>query len=130
MSLKQTVTKFLSNHAETSDHHWNTSLQTHYYKTSKEKALNKLEELYTKSKVYSMQSISEEHGEISVYYKKTFIIATVISVRPYKTAIDFSVTTETVLPFDFGNSSKVIERLYDELNNELPYINSKNQTLQ
>lgn len=122
MSVKQTLTKYLSNHAETRDNHEDPSLQTHYYKTTKDKALAKLEELYTKPKNYSIHSISKEHGEISLHYKRTFIIATIISVRPYNTAIDFSVTTESPLPFDFGNSSRTIERLYQQLNKELPYI--------
>lgn len=126
MSIKQTIAKYLSNHAETKDNHPDTTLQTHYYKTTKEKAFAKLEELYTKSQNYSVHSISKEHGEISLNYKKTFIIATVISVRPYNTAIDFSVTTETVLPFDFGNSARIIQQLYKQFNNELPYIETKN----
>ncbi|WP_404453486.1 cytosolic protein [Virgibacillus necropolis] len=125
MSIKQTIKKYFSNHSETSDNHLDTSLQTHYYKTTKDKALAKLEELYTKSQNYSIHSISKEHGEISLYYKKTFIIATIISVRPFNTAIDFSVTTESALPFDFGNSTRVIEQLYKQLNNELPYIETK-----
>lgn len=122
MSVKQTLTKYLGNHAETRDNHEDPSLQTHYYKTTKDKALAKLEEIYTKSQHYSVHSTSKEHGEISLYYKKTFIIATVISVRPYNTAIDFSVTTESVLPFDFGNSTRMINQLYQEINKELPYI--------
>ncbi|WP_430784862.1 cytosolic protein [Virgibacillus flavescens] len=126
MSVKHTLAKYFSNHAETSDIHWNPSLQTHYYKTTKDKALSKLEELFGKTQNYAIQSISKEHGEISVYYKKTFIIVTVISVRPHQTAIDFSVTTETVLPVDFGNSSKVIEQLYNQLNKELTYIEKRN----
>lgn len=126
MSLKQTLTKYLGNHAETRDNHEDPSLQTHYYKTTKDKALAKLEEVYTKFQSYSIHSTSKEHGEISLYYKKTFIIATVISVRPYNTAIDFSVTTESMLPFDFGNSSRMIERLYQQINNELPLIKKTN----
>ncbi|ASK62997.1 cytosolic protein [Virgibacillus phasianinus] len=127
MSFKENVVKYLSNHAETRDNHSDESLQTHYYKTTKDKALAKLEEIVSNSKLYSIHSVSKEHGELSLYYKKTFIIATVISVRPYNTAIDFSVTTETPLPFDFGNSSRMIERLYQQLNNELPYIEKMNQ---
>ncbi|MFZ3576332.1 cytosolic protein [Virgibacillus sp. DJP39] len=126
MSIKQTLMKYFGNHAETRDKHWDASLQTHYYKTTKDKALLKLEELYTNKQNYSIQAISKEHGEISMYYKKTFIIITVISVRPYNTAIDFSVTTETILPFDFGNSTRRIEQLYQQINKELPYIKTTN----
>lgn len=126
MSVKQTLTKYLGNHAETKDNHEDPSLQTHYYKTTKDKVLAKLEELFSKKQAYSIHSISKEHGEISLYYKKTFIIATVISVRPYNTAIDFSVTSESILPFDFGNSTRMIDQLYQQINKELPYIEKTN----
>jgi hypothetical protein len=52
-------------------------------------------------------------------------VITVISVRPFETAIDFSVTTDTkVLPFDFGFSRRVIIDLYSQIDKRLPYIGS------
>ncbi|WP_326480889.1 hypothetical protein [Virgibacillus halodenitrificans] len=69
--------------------------------------------------------MSKEHGEISLQVKKgrnAFIVATVIMVRPYYTAIDFSVTTESLLPIDFGYSSKIIYSLYNDINKELTLI--------
>ncbi|MGX9929986.1 cytosolic protein [Virgibacillus salarius] len=119
------MAKFFSNHAETRDNHWDTSLQTHYYKTTRDKGMGTLEDMFRRSDTYQLHSISKEHGEISVNIKKgkkAFIIATIIMVRPYQTAIDFSVTTESILPFDFGYSTKVIQRLYNEISKELPII--------
>ncbi|UJL45032.1 cytosolic protein [Virgibacillus sp. NKC19-16] len=128
MSFRSTINKYFNNHAESSENHEDTSLQTHYYKTTKDKGLSMLENFFTNSEVYEVNSISKEHGEISVLIKKgrkAFIVATVIMVRPYQTAIDFSVTTESVLPFDFGYSTKVIQHLYKAINKDLPLITTR-----
>ncbi|GGB27706.1 cytosolic protein [Virgibacillus dakarensis] len=125
MSLKNIIVKYFNNHAETSENHHDTTLQTHYYKTTKDKGLQMVEEYFSKSGAYQVNSVSKEHGEISAYVKKgrkAFIIVTIIMVRPYQTAIDFSVTTESLLPFDFGYSTKLIQRLYNEFNKTFPLI--------
>lgn len=124
MSIGNTLRKYFSNHAETGERHHDLSLRTHYYKTTKDKALAALEKYFSASTQYELNSVSSEHGEISVYKKgkKAFIVGTVIMVKPYHTAIDFSVTTESMLPFDFGLSTKIINHLYEQLNKELPLI--------
>ncbi|MGX4669877.1 cytosolic protein [Cerasibacillus sp. JNUCC 74] len=125
MEFRNRISKYLNNHAETQDNHWDSTLRTHYYKTTKEKAMRAIEGILGRSETYELHSISEEHGEISVKVKKrrqAFIIVTIIMVRPFQTAVDFSVTTETALPFDFGYSTKIIQRLYKEINHVLPLI--------
>lgn len=129
MSFRNTIGKYLNNHAETSEKHWDKPLQTHYYKTTKDKGMSTLENFFNNAQKYEIHSISKAHGEISVNVKKgkkAFIVATVIMVRPYQTAIDFSVTTESVLPFDFGYSSKLIQQLYEQINKELTLIRVQN----
>lgn len=129
MSLRQTIAKYFSDHAETKDVHMDPSLQTHYYKTTADKGLNMLETLFQSNHKYRVHAISRERGEISatiVKGKKAFVVATVIMVRPYRTAIDFSVTTESMLPFDFGYSHKVIHQLYLHTDKELPLIKNTN----
>lgn len=129
MSFRNTLTKYFNNHAESRETHWDTSLQTHYYKTTKDKGLDTLENYFRNAQKYEVHSISKEHGEISVLVKKgkkAFIVATVIMVRPFQTAVDFSVTTESILPFDFGYSSKLIQQLYEQINKELPLITTQN----
>lgn len=124
MGLKEGISK-LSNHSETSDEHWAPELRTHYFKVNKEKGMQAVETYFNRSDAFEVASISEEHGEISANYKKgrkAFIVATVIMVRPFRTAIDLSVTTESVIPMDFGFSHNLIPKLYDQLKKELPYI--------
>lgn len=125
MGFKEVMSKYFNNHSETRDEHWDPELRTHYFKVNKDKALQAVEEHFSRSDSYTVSSVSQEHGEISVNYKsgrKAFIVATVIMVRPFRTAIDFSVTTESVLPMDFGFSHNLIPKLYDQLKKELPYI--------
>ncbi|SET44375.1 hypothetical protein SAMN05216389_111115 [Oceanobacillus limi] len=128
MAFRHTVSKYLNNHAETSENHWDSTLQTKYYKTTKDKAMAALENIYKNAPNYEINSISQDHGEISLHVKKgkkAFIVVTVIMVRPYQTAIDFSVTTESLLPIDFGYSTKLIQRLYEQINKDLPLIDKK-----
>ncbi|WP_342770077.1 cytosolic protein [Oceanobacillus chungangensis] len=125
LSIRNTLSKYFSNHAETREDHWDSSLQTRYYKTTKDKALKKIEELIAKSDSFKVNSISEEHGEIGIIAtkgKKVFIVLTVIMVRPFQTAVDFSVTTESIIPMDFGYSTKLINQLYTLVDKELPLI--------
>ena len=125
MSFREKVAKYFSNHAETREDQADPDLRSRYYKTTKDKALGMLENFFGNEQLYELNAISKEHGEISVYTKKgrrAFVIATVIMVRPFRTAIDFSVTTESILPFDFGYSNKLIQKLYEHIDQELPKI--------
>jgi|SRR5690625_5277776 len=122
MKFKHKLAKFFGKHAETRDDHVDPTLITRYYNTTKTRGMKTLEELFSGSEVYKVNSISEDHGEISLLKrkgKKAFIIMTVIMVRPSKTAVDFAVTTETLLPFDFGYSSRLIQDLYEQVNKKL-----------
>lgn len=125
MSFRQTLRKYFSNHAETRDEHVDPTLKTRYYKTTKDRGLAALENLFNNSQTYKLNSISKDHGEISVLKtkgKKAFIVATVIMVKPFQTAVDFSFTTESLLPFDFGYSTREIQKLYELVNKELTLI--------
>lgn len=125
MSFRHFINKYFSNHQETKDQHWDEMLKTRYYKITREQGFNFLEEMVENSPEYEMNAISKDHGELSFYLrkgKKTFIVATVIMVRPFETAIDFSASAEGVLPFDFGHTRSVISQLYDRLDKGLPPI--------
>ncbi len=125
MSIKQWFQKYLNNHAETSEQHWSPELQTHYFKTTKDKAFSAIEEMYKRSSTYDIIAKSQEHGELSIGVKggrKAFMVISIIMVKPYRTAIDFSVTTESPLPFDFGYSHKLIRTQYEHIKQELPFI--------
>ncbi|MFC4556650.1 cytosolic protein [Virgibacillus kekensis] len=130
MSFRQFVAKYFGNHAETSERHEDPSLKTQYYKTTKDRGLDYLEKLFNNDERYKVNAISREHGEVSAYItkgKRAFIVGTVIMVRPYRTAIDFSVTTESGMPFDFGYSTKVIQQLYQQTGKELTRLDEPNE---
>lgn len=125
MSMGYKIKRFFSNHAETSDNHIDASLKTRYYKASKNAVIQEVEAYFNANPDFSIHARSEQHGEIgatSKRGKKVLIIATVIMVRPYHTALDFSVTTETPIHIDFGNSDKIIKRIYQHVNEQLPKI--------
>ncbi|AVM24973.1 cytosolic protein [Bacillus pumilus] len=125
MTLGQKFKRFMSNHTETSDEHPVSELKSHYYKSTNAQALQAVEAILSRNDSYQVTSVSAERGEISAnirMQKKAFLVATVISIRPFETAVDFNVTTETALPTDFGHSQKVVLSLYDELDKQLPRI--------
>src|SRR5699024_508865 len=125
MSFKTKLDRFFTNHAETRDHHEDKQLETRYYKTTKDRGLKFLEEYFLQSNQFKLNAISKDHGEISVVSKKgkkVFIVATVIMVSPFNTAIDFSVTTEKLIPMDFGYSNRLIQQLYTDISKELQLV--------
>ncbi|MCR6474024.1 cytosolic protein [Bacillus safensis] len=125
MTLRQKFKRFMSNHTETSDEHPVSELKSHYYKSTNAQVFQAVETILSRSDSYQVTSVSAERGEISANIrlpKKAFLVATVISIRPFETAVDFNVTTEMALPTDFGYSQKTVLSLYDELDKQLPRI--------
>lgn len=125
MGIKNTLSKIFSSGTETKENHFDETLQTHYYKSTKDKVLKEVETMFGSKQGYEVASVSQEHGEVIVRIKKgkkAFMVITVIMVRPFRTAIDFSVSTDTMLFTDFGYSAKVIRELYKELDSRLPFV--------
>ncbi|MGE6628925.1 cytosolic protein [Bacillus sp. NPDC077027] len=125
MTLLQKLQGLFSNKTETSDRHLVPELKSRYYKVTDKKAFEAVEALFSSNDQYTVTSVSAERGEMSAMVqkpKKAFAVATVISIRPFETAVDFNVTTETALPTDFGYSKKVVLSFYDELDKQLPRI--------
>ncbi|WP_186578413.1 cytosolic protein [Aquibacillus kalidii] len=126
MAVGDFFNKYFNNHSETKDKHWDSKLQTHYFKTTKDKAFEVVEGYFRKSQSCQIIAVSKEHGEISVNYKgggkKAFVIVTIIMVKPFRTAIDLSITTESSIPFDLGYSHKLISKIYEDFKKELEYI--------
>lgn len=127
MGAIQKLKGILSNHSETRENHTEESLRSRYYKTTNKNAMKALQELFNNMEGVTVKSVSEEHGEMALQVKKgkkAFVIVTVISVRPFETAVDFSVTTETKLPFDFGYSRQLIKQMYERIDKSMIYIGS------
>jgi hypothetical protein len=128
MGFFRQLQTYFNNHAETNERHYDEKLKTRYYKVTAKKTMEIIRELSDALDGYSVTSFSEEHGEMSVNIskgRKAFMVITVFSVKPFETAVDFSVTTDTkFIPFDFGFSRKVILMMYDKLDKVLPFIGS------
>lgn len=126
LGVRDTFNRVFSTRTETGEVHPSKELQTRYYKTSKDKAMKAVEDVL-KKRGFTIKRSEEERGEIvgqSTKGKKVLIVVSVITVKPFRTAVDFSCATETSLPSDFGSSRKLTVSLYKELDDALPYIGS------
>ncbi|WP_430487445.1 cytosolic protein [Priestia flexa] len=123
MGIIQKVKSVFSNHSETRDHHENPKLQTHYYKSTASQTFTQVQNLLKNMNGVEILAAYEERGEISLNVskgRKAFVVITIISLRPFETAIDFSVTTESkVMPFDFGYSKELIIFFYQHFDQHL-----------
>ncbi|UOE93406.1 DUF1499 domain-containing protein [Alkalihalobacillus sp. LMS39] len=127
MGFKETIKKVFSVHTETTEKHYDEQFKTRYYKTTKDRGVKEITEMFQQLDGYKVKKADSERGEIYVQMlkpRKAFVTVTVIQVKPFKTAVDFSVGTETVFFTDFGYSRKVIRTLYKELDQKLQYIGS------
>ncbi|WP_078555453.1 DUF1499 domain-containing protein [Bacillus alkalicellulosilyticus] len=127
MGIKETFKQIFTTHTETTETHYDETLKTRYYKTTKDRGINEVVNLINQSKGYTLKRADHERGEIFVQMttpRKAFVTITVIQVKPFKTAVDISVGTETVLFTDFGYSRKAIQVFYAELDKKLQYIGS------
>ncbi|KHE71523.1 hypothetical protein [Halobacillus sp. BBL2006] len=121
--MKAFISKYFSNHSETSEEHKDSQLVTHYYKAKHDELFNAVESMF--SSPSEVVAVSKERGEITIKYKgkrRAFIVATVIMVRPFRTAVDFSVTTDSGGPVDFGFSRNLIVQFYEKLDSQFTTI--------
>jgi hypothetical protein len=126
MGFRETMSRIFSTRTETGEEHPVKELQTRYYKTTKDKAMRTIEQVLTQQGLTIKRS-EDDRGEIVAQTKsgkKLLLVASIITVKPYRTAVDFSCATETVLPSDFGYSRKFILALYQKLDQELTYVGS------
>ncbi|KGA97840.1 hypothetical protein AJ85_11990 [Alkalihalobacillus alcalophilus ATCC 27647 = CGMCC 1.3604] len=124
MGFRDVIVFISSNRTETREAHQNDQLKTRYYKGSKEKVMEAVEHLIKKNG-FHVKRAELERGEIIGQQQKgtkQLIIATVITVRPFKTAVDFSISTDSLLPTDFGKSKKQVISFYEQLDKTLTFI--------
>lgn len=117
--MKAFISKYFSNHSETSEEHKDGELVTHYYKAKHDEMFRAVESLFQSPS--EVVAASKDRGEITVKFKgkkRAFIVATIIMVRPFQTAVDFSVTTDSGGPVDFGFSRNLILQFYEKLNSQ------------
>ncbi|MBU9721160.1 MULTISPECIES: DUF1499 domain-containing protein [Bacillaceae] len=125
MSIKHTLQKYFSKQTETKEDHFDEKLRTHYYKSTKDKVMKEIESMLSQMQGFKIASISEEHGEIIVHItkgKKAFMVITVIMVKPFRTAVDLSISTDSFLFTDLGYSRKLVYELYSEMNKRMSFV--------
>lgn len=124
MSKKQSIFLRFQKNCETSDDHFDNQLKSHYYKSSFDKVFTAVQELFEKNPNMKVNSTSKDRGEIAVSMTNSphaFIVATVIQVRPFQTAVDFMVSSEKFSIIGlYPTLKKVILQLYSELDKQLP----------
>lgn len=124
MSKKQSIFLRFQKNCETSDDHFDNQLKSHYYKSSFDKVFTAVQELFEKNPNMKVHSTSKDRGEIAVSMTNSphaFIVATVIQVRPFQTAVDFMVSSEKFSIIGlYPTLKKVILQLYSELDEQLP----------
>jgi acetyl-CoA carboxylase carboxyltransferase component len=115
----------MENHAETSEQHVDERLKTHYFKANKNEVLRVLKHILDEDTNFRELGFSEERGEVTFEVrqpKTAFVVVTVITVKANKTAVDMTVSTESSLPFNFGNNHRLITSIYEDLKRRLPFI--------
>ena len=125
MSGIRTFLKRFQSECETSDQHDDLDLRSHYYKSMQQGTFNTVAELFS-SPNYEILSQSKDRGEITVRKKGTpqlFIVATVISVRPLETAVDFKISTDKGKIFGTYTVLKAqIKHYYQKLDSQLTKV--------
>jgi hypothetical protein len=110
---------FMDDRVETSDHHADARLRTHYYKASKDKTMAALQKIFEEQK-FVLLDLSSERGELSATVgarKKDLLVATIIPVGPSRTAVDFTYSVER--GWNAGVGQKLISALYRQLDEKL-----------
>jgi hypothetical protein len=82
---------------ETADHQTDAALKTHYYKGTFNQLFDSVEKMFKEDADCQVTTVSKERGEIAVEVNKPFqcfLIATVVSVKPMETAVDFTISSE------------------------------------
>jgi hypothetical protein len=112
----------LENYAETSEHHVDERLRTHYFKANRAEVMKMIREMLDENDHFKELGFSEERGEVTFEVKQTFVVISVVTVRANRTAVDLNVSTESVLPLQFGSNQKLIVSIYDNLKRRLTFL--------
>lgn len=86
-----------SKHIETNDRQPDEQLKTHYFKANFNQLFAAVEKLFREDADCRITTVSKEHGEIAVEVYKPipcFLVATVVSVKPMESAVDFNISSE------------------------------------
>lgn len=97
MSLLKSLTGRYQKFSGTSENNRDELLRTRYYKANFNQMFQTVEDLLKADPSFKIISVSKEHGEISAELKgkiPSFLTATVITTKPFETAVDLHISTE------------------------------------
>ncbi|MDM5315609.1 cytosolic protein [Fictibacillus sp. b24] len=115
----------MESHAETSEQHVDERLKTHYFKANKHEVMRVIKQILDEDTNFQELGFSEERGEVTFEVrqpKNAFVVVSVVTVKPNRTAVDLNVSTESALPFNFGNNQRLITSIYEMLKQKLTFI--------
>jgi hypothetical protein len=113
------VINFLSSTSETKELHSEMGLRTRYYKTSYAKSIEQVIP-FLKKHGYELASQDDYHGELFFKKNNHHLIISIIQINPRETSIDIKVQFYGL--FGFNRPKNVILKVYNHLNQVLPFI--------
>lgn len=123
MSLLNKMSRLFDSHVETNDNHDDSRLRTHYYRSTKEKLFKGCQKLIDAEPDMTLISDSLERGELSARLsgkRSGLLVVTIVSVRAFHTAVDFSISVDKSFNFNYGE--KRIEQIYKKIDSDFPVV--------
>lgn len=117
------IKALFGSHFETKDQHYINELRTKYFKTTKDRLYKGCFNIIEKDSNLQLLAESIERGEISARFasgKKGICVLTIVSVAPFQTAVDISITIDK--GYNFGFAQKVVQSFYQKLGQEFQIL--------
>lgn len=128
MSIFRQLASRYKKQCETNENHSDPELTTRYYRTNTAQMMQTIEDLFKADQNVNILSISRERGEIAAEIKKNkacFVIVTVVTVRPFETAVDINISTEQSSPAGVHPILKgEVLSIYEKVNKRHDFLGS------
>ncbi|ESU30825.1 hypothetical protein G3A_19915 [Bacillus sp. 17376] len=126
MSFLKSISGRYEKFSGTSENNRDEQLKTRYYKTNFNQMFQTVEDLLRADPSLKITSVSKERGEISAELKgklPAFLTATVITTKPFETAVDLHISTEK---FSLAGINPTLKqellKIYEKLDSTHPFI--------
>jgi hypothetical protein len=128
MSFLKALTGRYQKYSGTSENNRDEQLKTRYYKANFNQVFQSVEELLKAEPTYRITSVSKEHGEISAEMNgkvPSFLTVTVITTKPFETAVDLHISTEKSSVSGINPALKCeLLKIYEKLDRSHTFIGS------
>ncbi|WP_079510004.1 hypothetical protein [Mesobacillus jeotgali] len=128
MSFLKSITGRFEKFSGTSENNRDEQLRTRYYKANFNQMFQSIEDLLKADPSARITSVSKEHGEISAELNgrlPSFLTVTVITTKPYETAVDLHISTEK---FSLAGMNPALKqeliKIYEKLDKTHTFIGS------